>query len=210
MTRSQNFTPTRRGMIAGAVGLGALGGMTMAAPSEAALGDPTIPADDSAQYFLYLTGITGMADERDYATQIPLLTWGWGAKNSTDPVTSGGGGAVGKSSPEDLVVVAKIAIQSPKLVDRLNRGTVLTTARLSATKPVAGGGTGLFKYLSLTFTNVVVTDYDVTPAATDGYPLEVVHMKFTKVSYSFIPQQPSGQPGTAITYSYDYRGTPGA
>ena len=193
--------PTRRTMLAGALGVGALGSVAAASPGAAALGDPAIPSNPTVDFYLALSSIPGASNADGFEGQIPLLTWAWGVAT---PVStgSGGGGGAGKPVPEEFVFAASSDIHSPRILTAVNTGQRLQRALLSC---VRSGDDRGFTFQTLTFDDVQLTGYDVTPSATDGFPLDVVSLAFSKVTYRVTTQSANGGPGETVTSSFDYR-----
>jgi len=162
--------------------------------------DPTTPAQPGPVYFLNLATIPGSATAKGFAGQIPLLTWGWGVDSSV-PLSTGGGAGTGKPTPQDVVLRARSGIQSPKILAAVNTGKHLQTALLTCVKP----GNRPFTFLTLLFEDVLVTGYYVTPDASDGVPLDLVHLKFAKVTQKFFAQKPDGTAAPPVESSFNYK-----
>ena len=199
----QSGMPTRRMAITGALGLGALGGVSLlATPSaEAALGDPTIPTSPGTKFFLRVDTIQGDSTDVGFVNQIHLLTWGWGLSNPTDPVVIGTGAGAGKATRDDFVFVGRAGLQSPKLVGALNGSRVIPRILLSCVRP----GGSPFTYLTIEFDEAIISSYDITPDGQDGTPIEIVHVKYAKIIYKFIPQKPDGSVATPIATTWNYK-----
>jgi type VI secretion system secreted protein Hcp len=196
---TQTHVPSRRTVLAGALGLSALGSAAAADPAAAALGDPAIPSDPEVAFFLNVAGIPGSATTKGFEGQIELITWAWGVDSSVS--TGGGGGGAGKPTPRDFVALARSDIQSPLLLLNTNDGRHLQSVQLTcvrkARKPVT--------FMTIKLEDVIITSYAVTPDPTDAAPLDLVHVEFSKITYSVIPQNPDGSAGTPVTTAFDYR-----
>ena len=151
--------------------------------ASAAAAEPTTPAQPGPTFFLNLATIPGSATAKGFAGQIPLLTWGWGVDSSAS-VLVGGGAGTGKPTPQDVVLRARTGIQSPKILAAVNTGRHLQSALLTCVKP----GNRPFTFMTLTFEDVLVTGYYVTPDPKDGVPLDLVRLKFAKVTQSSSPR----------------------
>ena len=193
--------PTRRTLLAGALGAGALGSLAAASPAAAALGDPAIPSDPTIDFYLSLSSIPGASNVIHFEDQIPLLTWAWGVATPAS-TGGGGGGGTGKPIPEEFVFAASSDIHSPRILTAVNTGRRLQRALLSCVKPADGPG---FTFLTLRFDDVQLTGYDVTPSATNGFPLDVVSLAFAQVTYQVTAQDPEGGAGETVSSSFDYR-----
>jgi type VI secretion system secreted protein Hcp len=198
---TNTHVPSRRTILAGALGVGALGSVAASAvPANAALGDPAVPDDPEVAYFLSIPGIPGGSTTKGFEGQIELLTWAWGA-DSSGSLSSGGGGGAGKTTSRQLIALAELGVQSPQLLLETNTGQHLQTAVLTCIRKSRKP----FTFLTVKLEEVLITSYAVTPDPTNGVPLDLVHLELGKVTYSVIPQNPDGSVGTPITTAFDYR-----
>lgn len=203
MNHPTTLVPTRRSLLAGALGVSALGSAgiaALAAPAQAQLGDPSIPTDPSVDFYLAVTGMPGSSVADGFEGQIPVRTWSWGV-TATVPAGGGGGGAAGKATPEQFVFAASTDIHSPKLLTAVNTGRHVQRAVLSCARRGEGRP---FVFLTLRFDDVLVAGYDITPDAVNGYPMDVAGLAFTKITYRFVPQAPDGSAGDPVTSTFDY------
>jgi type VI secretion system secreted protein Hcp len=199
MTQQSNV-PTRRSVLAGALGVSALGSVALSSDSAAAaLGDPAVPSDPDVSFFLSIPGIAGEATLKGFEGQIELLTWAWGVDNSGS-LGSGGGGGAGKATPRDVIALAESGIQSPPLLLDTNTGRHVQSALLSCVR----SGKRPFTFMTLKFEELLVTSYAVTPDPTDGHPLDLVHLVFAKLTYTVFPQNADGSAGTPVVTAFDY------
>ncbi len=185
---------SRRALLSGALGVG---GLAALAPHAAAAAP--VPSDPNSAFFLDVDGIPGDATTAKYEGQIELLTWAFGVKSSVDPLATTRGAAPGKSKPADFVLVARAGKASPKLFGLVCTGRRVRNAVLS----VVRYGEMPFEYLSVRLDDLRVTSYDVAPNESDGYPLDVVHLEYAKVTYSYTEQK-DGSVGGTTTYGYDF------
>ncbi len=163
--------------------------------------EPVTPVQPGPTFFLNLATIPGSATAKGFANQIQLLTWGWGVDSPATVSGSGSGAGAGKPVPQDVVVRARTGMQSPKILAAVNTGKHLQTAVLTCVKP----GNRPFTFLTLTFEDVILTGYYVTPDPRDGVPIDLVHLKFAKVTQKFFAQNPDGTSGQPVVSSFDYR-----
>ena len=165
-----------------------------------AAAEPVTPAQPGPTFFLNLATIPGSATAKGFAGQIPVLTWGWGVDSSASVLVGSGAGS-GKPTPQDVLIRARTGMQSPKILAAVNTGKHLQSALLTCVKP----GNRPFTFMTLTFEDVLLTGYYVTPDAKDGVPLDLVHLKFAKVTQRFFTQNPDGTSGQPVTSSFDYK-----
>jgi type VI protein secretion system component Hcp len=169
-------------------------------PGSVTAAEPAAPAQPGPTFFLDLATIPGSATAKGFAHQIPLITWGWGVDSSTS-VLAGAGGGSGKPTPQDVVLRARTGPQSPKVLTAVNTGKHLPTALLTCVRP----GNRPFTFMTLLFEDVLLTGYYVTPDATDGVPIDLVHLKFAKLTQKFFIQNPDGTSGQPVVSSFDYK-----
>ena len=197
---TQSHVPSRRTVLASALGVSALGSAAVSSgAANAALGDPAVPSDPDVAFFLSISGIPGQATEKGFEGQIELLTWAWGV-DASGSIGSGGGGGVGKATPRDVIALAESGIQSPLLLLDTNTGKHVPSALLTCVRNLKKPVT----FMTLKFEDVLVTSYAVTPDPTNGAPLDLVHLQFAKITHTVIPQNPDGSAGTPVSTSFDY------
>jgi type VI secretion system secreted protein Hcp len=193
--------PTRRTVLASALGVSALGSVAVSSGSAtAALGDPAIPSDPEVAFYLSIPGVPGRSVVKGFEDQIELLTWAWGVDNNAT-IGSGGGAGSGKATPRDVITLAESGIQSPLLLLDTNTGRHVQSALLSC---VRSASKKPFTFMTLKFEDLLVTSYAVTPDPTNGFPLDLVHLVFEKVTQTVFPQNPDGSAGTPISTSFNY------
>jgi len=197
----QTYVPTRRGVLASALGVSALGTAAITTgPATAALGDPAVPTDPDVLFFLNLPGIPGQATTKGFEGQIELHTWAWGV-DSSGSSSGGGGGGAGKATPRNVIALADSGIASPLLMLTTNNGKHLPTAVLSCVRKPKKP----FVFMTLKLEDVLVTSYAVTPDPTNGHPLDLVHLDFAKLTHQVVPQNADGTAGTPVTATFDYK-----
>ena len=196
----QTHVPSRRTVLASALGVSALGSAAVSSgAATAALGDPAVPSDPDLAFFLSIPGIPGESTTKGFEGQIELLTWAWGV-DATGTIGSGGGGGSGKATPRDVIALADSGIQSPTLLLDTNTGRHLQTALLTCVRKPKKP----FTFMTLKFDDVIITSYAVTPDPTNAVPLDLVHLQFAKITHTVFPQNPDGSAGTPVSSSFDY------
>lgn len=191
---------SRRALLTGALGVGALGGVGLAPGSaEAAkVGDPAIPEDTGQTYLIKIAGAPGDSGLARYADWFRLLTFSWGVSNTGSAF--GGGAGDGKAKPAPLMGAAYSGIQSPKLFESAATGKTLRSAELivltSSEEPQV--------YYRLKLEEVLVSSFRSTQHPVDGYPLDVFDLDYRRFSQSIYQQRDDGSYGDPVTFSYDY------
>lgn len=169
---TRKLSTSRRGLLAGAVGLGTFGTAgLLATPAEAGLGDPVMP-DQPADGFLRLTGIPGSSVRDGHEDEIEVLTFHWGA-------TAAGSlpGDRGEPELEPLLVACYSGIHSPLLLAHLLSGAQIASAVLSLRHTIEGETSD---YAVLTMRDCRVSGYRALPRSEDGESMDVVLLGFSE------------------------------
>lgn len=111
-------------------------------------------------------------------------------------VTSTGG--TGRPTFSPFVVVKGVDRASVPLVQRAVTLQHIATVRVSVDLAVDGGST---TFLTYELTDVTVAA--VRQARADGALTEEVEVAFGRITTRFVPRQPDGTPGAAITFCWD-------
>src|SRR4051794_21069586 len=163
----QITVPTRRTVLASALGVSALGGVALSSDSaSAALGDPAVPSDPEVSFFLTIPGVAGEATLKGFEGQIELLTWAWGVDAAFSP-GGGGGGGPGRAAPRAAIALAGSGIQSPPLLLDSTAARRLQSALISCVRKAKKP----FTFMTLKFEEVLAPSYAVTPDPSTGQPL---------------------------------------
>ncbi|QKE83194.1 type VI secretion system tube protein Hcp [Arthrobacter sp. NEB 688] len=191
---------TSRRTLVGALGLGTLG--LAAAPAQAAL--PTglvVPPErlgsGGADLYLVLDGITGDSTNERFRGSVELLALDWGVKAKR--TTSGSGSSAGRPVAGDVRVATTASSASPVFLRYLASGRVLRRAVVHVVRT----GENPVEAMSLTFTDVVVTGYEVMSGS--GLPVEVVAFAMNGVTETWTPQNADGTLGTPVSVTWDLR-----
>jgi type VI secretion system secreted protein Hcp len=184
---------SRRTLLGGALSASTVGAMFATASSAEA-----VPTSPTSSFFLAISGIQGESTDAKHPKTIEVLDWTFGVDNAISPTNTGSG--AGKSKPRDFTFVARSSIASPLLFIKAATGAHLTTATLYARR----NGEQTWDYLKLRFDNLYVTSYVVAPDPINAVPLDVVHLEYAKVQFTWVPQTPAGGPGTPITKGFDF------
>jgi len=154
----------------------------------------------ATDYFLKLTGIPGESQDSKHKDEIQLETWNWGASNATSFGVGSGGGA-GKVSMQDFHFTMPINVASAKLMLACATGEHITTGVFTARK----AGTEQQEYFKITFTDVLVSSYNVSGHSSDTLPSDSVGLSFSKIEYEYKPQKTDGSLGAAQKVGYDIK-----
>lgn len=149
--------------------------------------------------FLKLGTIKGESVADGHKDEIDLLSFNWGMSQTGSMHTATGGGT-GKVDVNDLVVTHLLDAASPNLALACCLGTHHESAVLTLNK--AGGDK--LPYLTLTLTDVLITQVSHGASIGDERPVESVSLNFAKFKYSYQPQDAKGaKKGGAVETGYD-------
>jgi type VI secretion system secreted protein Hcp len=187
---------SRRALLAGALGVGTLGALAPGLGAEAAgVPIPTTPGD----YFLQIDGMPGESLDDRHRDWIEPLTFSWGVSSSVNPLATQSGPPPSKSNPVDFTFVAHTSRASPRLFLACARGARINNVRLEVVK----AGAQPLAFLTVHLQDVRVASFNQAPGD-DGAPLDVVRLRYVKVTNTYRPQRPDGSLGTAVVAGFDY------
>ena len=145
--------------------------------------------------FLKLDGIQGESQKDNHKQEIDLMSFSWGASNSSS-VGTGTGASTGKVSVSDFSIMKTTDSSSPPLFQKCCDGTVIATGVVTLQRQTNQGAQA---YLVYNFTNVYVTSIQWSGSGGSGdSPMESVSFCFEKGTVDYTPVDDNGTPGTAI------------
>ncbi|HEY5185148.1 MAG TPA: type VI secretion system tube protein Hcp [Actinomycetes bacterium] len=185
----------------GAVGMGALlgamgmGGVASASPAAQAVG-AIAGVSGAVDYFLKLDGVAGESTDAKHPGEIQLLSFSWGASNPSR-AAAGGRNRAGRPTISDFSFMSSTSTASPRLFADCVTGKNHATAVITGVR--AGEQTS--EFLKITLTDVLVSSYQ--SSASSEIPTDSTSLSFRAIKYTITPQDPTGQPGTPVTGSWD-------
>lgn len=133
-------------------------------------------------FFLKIQEIKGDARAKGHDSEIELASWSWGETQSVYPSeTRKSGGSV---SMRDFCFTAVTGAASSQLMLHCAAAKRLKTVQLICEQD---RGNSRHKYLTVTFTNVVVSSYDIEGNAGADLPMDRIMLKFTKIEFAYTP-----------------------
>jgi type VI secretion system secreted protein Hcp len=150
--------------------------------------------------FLKIEGIEGESADHKHKGEIDLLSWSWGQSNSGTMHTGGGGGA-GKVAMNDFHFTMHINKATPKLAEKCAIGEHIKKATLTCRK----AGTDPQPYLTVTFTDLLVSSYQTGGQEGSTLPIESVSLNFAKIEFEYKEQKVDGTLGGAVKMGYDLK-----
>ena len=157
----------------------------------------------ASDMFLRIDGVEGESSDERNKGAIDVLSWSWGASN-----TSGvGGGGTGKVSVQDLSFTKRLDKSSPQLYLRCANGKHFASAQLVLRRTGADGSS--IDYYKVTLTDVLVTSVSAGGSTGDDRPMETISLNYTKIEWEYIPVGADGTPQTPVREGWDVAaGTP--
>jgi type VI secretion system secreted protein Hcp len=150
--------------------------------------------------FLKLDGITGESQKENHTGEIDLMSFSWGASNSSS-VGTGTGVSVGKVSVSDFSIMKSTDSSSPVLFQKCCDGSVIATGVVTLQRQVQGNAT---PYLVYNFTNVYVTSVQWSGSGGSGdAPMESCSFCFEVGTVDYTPLKDDGSAGTAVHGGWD-------
>ena len=145
--------------------------------------------------FLKLAGVTGESQKDNHKGEIDLMSFSWGASNSS-AVGTGTGVSTGKVTVSDFSIMKTTDSSSAVLFQKCCDGSVIATGVVTLQRQIQGTAT---PYLVYNFTNVFVTSIQWSGSGGAGdTPMESVSFCFEKGTVDYTPVDDNGTPGTAI------------
>jgi len=154
----------------------------------------------AVDYFLKLEGIEGESQDNKHAKEIQVESWHFGATQSGSAGYGTGAGA-GKVSFQDFHFTTKANKASPKLMLMCANGKHIPTGVLVCRK--AGGEQQ--EYLKITFSDLLVSSYQIGGSEADVVPLDQCSLNYSKIEYSYQAQKKDGTLDGAVKMNYDVK-----
>lgn len=151
--------------------------------------------------FIKIDGIEGESLDASHTNEIEVLTWQWDVAQHSN-MHSGSGGGSGKATVDDFCFTHYTDKASPNLLSYCLTGKHIKNIVFVVRK--AGGDP--LEYLTITFTDVIITRVGMTGSSVDETrPCEEVKFSFTKVTQDYVMQNSEGSKSGVISASYDVK-----
>jgi type VI secretion system secreted protein Hcp len=147
-----------------------------------------------------LEGVKGESTHAKHKDEISLLGFAWGVSNASN--SSGGGMAVGKGRPQDIVLTKKYDTSSPVISKHCASGKHFKDATISFA--LAGGKQEDFLVIKLK--EVFITSHSIS-ANSGGEVTDQISMSYGDIEYAYKPQKADGSLGGEVKFGYDLRTT---
>jgi type VI secretion system secreted protein Hcp len=157
-----------------------------------------VPAH-AADVFIKIEGIKGESADAKHKGEIDVLSWSWGAAQSS-ATTARGGMAAGKAGANALLITKIIDASSPVLIQTILQGKRIPSVVLTVRR---SGGKEPAEVIKIQLKDVLVSSIVLGSGAGNAQPTEEVNFQFASAQYSYSPQKADGTLGPAITVSTD-------
>jgi type VI secretion system Hcp family effector len=159
----------------------------------------SVPSSPSGvpHVFLKIAEIKGEARSKGHDGEIEITEWSWGETQPVFPSDNRKGGNV---SMRDLQFTAQTSCASAQFMLYCAAAKKIKTAVLTCEQD-QGGSKHI--YLTITFSNVVISSYQVSGTHAENQSNDSVSMKFTKIEFNYTPMRGEGVTGGNFNSSWD-------
>lgn len=153
----------------------------------------------AVDFFLKLSNdINGESADDKHKNEISVLSFSWGASQTTSVSGSGGSGA-GKASLADLSIMKNYDASSSPLYKALLLGTHITTGVLTSVKSGADGS----PFLTISLGELFVTSIQISGSS--EVPMESVSFSYNTIKTQYAQQDETGKLNVKAAVSYDLK-----
>ena len=154
----------------------------------------------AVDYFLKIKDVEGESTDKGHKNEIDVESWSWG-ETQMGTHAGGGGGGAGKVNINDFNFTMRVNKASPKLLLFCANGKHIANAVLTCRK----AGESQQEYLKITFSDLLVSSFQTGGSSGAEVPIDSVSLNFSKIEYSYAPQDAKGALGTAIPVHWDVK-----
>jgi type VI secretion system secreted protein Hcp len=152
--------------------------------------------------FLKVDGIDGESQDKSHKSDIDILSFSWGASNSSSIGTGSGGGA-GKVAMQSFNITFYQNQASPKLMLACASGEHIKKATFVCRKQ----GKEQQEFLKIILSDILISSYQMgASSGGDSIPIDQASIDFTKFEHHYKPQKADGSLGAAIISGWDVKG----
>lgn len=154
----------------------------------------------ASDFLLEIDGIKGESKDKKHPGTIEVESFSWGCSNPAS-MASGSGGGAGKASFSDLSFMSGGAcVASPLLMQACATGQHIKSAKLFVRKQ----GTDQVDYYVITLSDLLVSSFQHSAGGGGGVS-ESFSLNYTKIEFSYSPQDEKGALGTAVKASWNLK-----
>lgn len=148
--------------------------------------------------FIKIGSLKGESRDKTHKEEIDVLAWNWGMSNSGSAHVGGGAGA-GKVNVQDLSFTKYIDKTTPDLMLAACNGKHFPEAKLIVRK----AGEQPLEYLTITMTDVLITNVSTGGAGGEDRLTENITLNFAKVNVDYKEQTASGGVGATPSMGWN-------
>ena len=148
--------------------------------------------------FIKIGALKGEARDKTHKEEIDVLAWSWGMSNSGSAHVGGGAGA-GKVSVQDLSFTKYLDKTTPDLMLAACNGKHFDKATLVVRK----AGESPLEYLTVTMTDVMITNVSTGGSGGEDRLTENITLNFAKVTVDYKEQTATGGVGATPSMGWD-------
>jgi len=156
-------------------------------------------AQSPSNYFLKIEGIPGESFDESHRGEIDVLAVALGVLQPQLQRFAGGGASASKTEISPITITKPVDKSSPLLFLNCATGKHVPTATITARK----NGDTPYDYFTIVLSDVLISS--LSQNASEGGITEAVSLSFSKLTLTYIPQNPNGVPGMPITSSFDLK-----
>jgi type VI secretion system secreted protein Hcp len=141
----------------------------------------------AVDFYLKLDSINGESVAQGHTKEIQILSFSWGASQTSSVAGTGGSGA-GKAHLADLSIMKTVDSASVPLFKALTLGTHIVSGTLTAVK--ASGATSSQPFLKVTLGELFVTS--IQTSGSSEIPMESVSFSYNTINIQYSTQDDKG------------------
>lgn len=150
--------------------------------------------------FLKIDGIKGESFDAAHKDEIDVLAWSWGATQSGNAHTGGGGGS-GKVSVQDVSITKYVDKASPLLLKACCNGQHIGEIDLVVRK----AGEKPLEYMKLKLTDCLISSVSTGGAGGQDRLTENIAVNFAKFQMTYTAQDAKGGAAGEVPFAFDIK-----
>lgn len=151
-------------------------------------------------FVLKIKEIPGESQDSKHKNAIEIVSWSFGVTNAGSE-TFGGGGGVGKSTPQDFHFTGKVGKAAPKMFQACASGQHLEEVQFICRK----AGSEQQEYLIFTLKKCFVSSCQLAGSSGDVIPMLQFSINFGEVKVEYSEQDDKGNPVGKVPGGYDFK-----
>lgn len=153
----------------------------------------------AVDYFLNLDGIQGESQDDQHKNEIQIMSWSWGAAQTSSVSGTGGSGA-GKADLSDFSIMTYFDKATPKFFKSIVAGTHIAKGTMSAIKSGANGK----PYLKVDFKELFVSSMQISGSS--EVPTVSLSFTYNEIKIDYSTQDEKGNLASTGPITYNLKG----